>query len=240
MASATSCNLLLQRLPADALEEVMEKSELVQYELRQVLIEPGEPIKYVVFPESGVLSLLSRVDDDTLIELATIGKEGMLGVSAAFGICTVPEIVVCQVYSSARRLEVKTFQALIAKYPEFLAVCHRYTVGLFSQVAYTTGCNRSHSIQQRCARWMLHTLDRCEGTKFPMTQEALAAMLGVSRTGVNLAAGLLAKAKVINYVRGRVTVLNRKGLEEASCDCYFRMDKNFEDVMATKNSLMCS
>ncbi len=234
MASVTSCNFLLQSLSAEALEEVMDKSELVQYELRQVLIEPGKPFKFVVFPESGVLSLLARVDDDTLIELATIGKEGMVGFSATFGISTVPETVFCQVYSSARRLEVKTFQTLISKYPEFSQVCQRYTIGIFSQVAYTTGCNRTHSIQQRCARWMLHTLDRCEGTKFPMTQEALAAMLGVSRTGVNLAAGLLAKAKIINYVRGRVTVLNRKGLEEASCECYVKMDKNFQEVMATK------
>jgi len=220
------------------LEEIMEVSELVHYDLREYLVEAGETIKFVNFPESGVLSLVSRMEDGTLIELATIGKEGMIGINAALGVDSSPEVVFCQVDAVARRLEVPHFQALLKKYPEFSIICQRYAVSLFSQVAYTTGCNRTHSIQQRCARWMLHTLDRCEGDKFPLTQEALAAMLGVSRTGVNLAAGLLLKAKIITYVRGRVTILDRKRLEETSCDCYVRMGNNFQDVMALSGSVL--
>jgi len=233
MASGEQGNILLQSLPPEILAAVLLKSDLVHYDMREYLLDGCQPIKFVDFPESGVLSLLSKMEDGTLIELATIGREGMVGVSVALGVSNAPDIVFCQVESTSRRIESKEFQGLQRKYPLLAELCQRYAVSLFSQVASTTGCNRTHSIQQRCARWMLHTLDRCDGNRFPLTQEFLAAMLGVSRTGVNLAAGILAKAKTITYVRGRVTVLDRKGLEAACCPCYVNMLIKCSSIMAT-------
>ncbi|HEY9681050.1 MAG TPA: helix-turn-helix domain-containing protein [Oculatellaceae cyanobacterium] len=102
---------------------------------------------------------------------------------------------------------------------------------LFEQVALNTGCNRSHSVEHRCARWLLLTHDRCDTDEFPLTQEFLATMLGVSRSAINGVALLLSKAKLIKYVRGKITVLDRAGLEELCCDCYFKMRKCFDEVV---------
>ncbi len=224
-------NLLLRSLPLAIREAILNASELVHLDLRENLIEPNKPIRFVDFPESGVMSLLQPMDDGSLVEIANIGSEGMVGVTVVLGVRTIGEIAFCQVEGSARRIPTDAFLHLVKMYPELLSLCQRYAVTLFDQVARNTGCNRTHSVEERCARWLLLTHDRCHTNQFVLTQEFLSLMLGVSRTGVNLAAGILSKAQLISYVRGKITILDRAGLEAVSCECYEAMTSYFRQVM---------
>ncbi|MBP6747506.1 Crp/Fnr family transcriptional regulator, partial [bacterium] len=180
---------------------------------------------------SGVMSLISVMEDGSQIELTLIGREGMLGLPILLGVEAIGQKIACQVDATAWRLKGQDFLDLVKRHPELGEICQRYAVAMFEQVAITIGCNRSHSIDKRYARWLLLTHDRCDSDNFIATQGFLASMLGVSRTGVNIAAGALLKAKLINYVRGKVTILDRKSLEAATCECYFAMGKSFENLM---------
>jgi CRP-like cAMP-binding protein len=224
-------NLLLQRLPADIQQDILRHAELVHLDLHERVHEPDKEIKFVDFPNSGVWSLITPMEDKSLVELATVGREGMIGIPLLLDVRSNAQLVFCQVEGTAARIEAKAFHTLLEKHPEFDRLCRRYTLSVFDQVARNNGCNRLHSIEARCARWMLLTLDRCDGNQFPLTQEFLAAMLGVSRTGVNLAAGGLARRNCISYVRGRVKVLDRAELERTACACYNAMNRDFEKLM---------
>lgn len=193
----------------------------------------GKPITFIDFPESGVVSLLQPMQDGSLVEIANIGNEGMVGVSLALGVARTGEIAFCQVEGTSWRIGADNFLVLTKQHSELHALCQRYAVTLFDQVARNTGCNRTHSIEERCARWLLLTQDRCHSNQFVLTQEFLSLMLGVSRSGVNLAAGILAKAQLISYVRGKVTILDREGLESVSCECYAELVSYFHRVMDT-------
>jgi len=231
MSSHEKRNLLLRTLPAHVAAAVYAAGEVVHLELREHVIEPNKVQKFVDFPETGVMSLLTPMDDGSLVEIATVGNEGMIGVSQIYGVFTVAEICFCQVVGSSLRIESARFRALVNEHPELLALCQRYTMTLFNQVARNLGCNRTHSVEERCARWLLQTHDRCNRGPFTLTQEFLAIMLGVSRTGVNLAAGVLARAGLITYVRGRIDILDRAGLELVCCDCYASMNQYYNDIM---------
>jgi CRP-like cAMP-binding protein len=224
-------NLLLSRLSPLIIEDVRAAAELVHFDMRENVIEPNQTIGYVDFLDSGVMSLVSVMEDGSQIELALIGREGMLGLPLLLGVEAVGQKIACQVDASAWRLKAQDFLDLVKRHPELGEVCQRYAVAMFEQVAITIGCNRSHSIDKRYARWLLLTHDRCDSDNFIATQGFLASMLGVSRTGVNIAAGALLKAKLITYVRGKVTILDRKKLELATCQCYFTLGKSFENLM---------
>lgn len=224
-------NLILRMLSKNAVEEILAAAEFVHLELRETIIEPNKPIKYVDFPETGVMSLMTPIDAGTLIEIATIGYEGMVGSSLALGVSFIPDTVFCQVIGSAWRINTETFQKLLLKHDDLQTLCRRYTVTLFDQTARNASCYRSHSIEERCARWLLLTQDRCGSDEFTLTQEFLSNMLGVSRTGVNLAAGRLAKRKLITYARGKMKVLDRTGLEDVCCSCYASLQTYYAGVM---------
>lgn len=224
-------NLLLLSLAPDITQEILNQSELVHLDLREHIIEPNKTIGFIDFPETGVMSILQPMADGSLVEIANIGNEGMVGVTVALGVSTIGELIFCQVEGSAWRIPAKLFLPLLKNHPTLLSLCHRYAVTLFDQVARNTGCNRTHSIEERCARWLLLTQDRCHSNQFILTQEFLSLMLGVSRTGVNLAAGMLSKAQLISYVRGKVTILDRAGLEAVSCECYQAMTSYFKQIM---------
>jgi CRP-like cAMP-binding protein len=227
-------NLLLRSLPLEVWHAVLEKSELVQLDLRESVIKPNIAMTYVDFPENGVISLLQPMADGSLVEVANIGNEGMLGVTVLFDAFEVGETAFCQVEGKAYRIAIDSFVELLKRYPQLRSVCERYTVTLLDQLSRNSGCFRTHSTAQRCARWMLSTHDRCHKKTFILTQEFLALMLGVSRTSVNQAAGLLAKAELISYVRGKVIVLDRVGLEQASCICYSEMSNYYNKIMLAK------
>jgi CRP-like cAMP-binding protein len=233
MTPPTSHNLLLRSLPKEQMYRVMSVAELVHLGVREPIIEPNETISFVDFPESGVISIVSPMGDDKLVEIANIGYEGFVGSQVLLGVDSSPEQAFCQVPADAWRISTADFRQLVDESPHLSYICHRYVATLLHQIACNGSCNWIHSIEKRCARWLLLAHDRVEGDQFALTQETLAMMLGVTRDGVNLAAGNLAKANLINYVGGKVTILDRFGLEKAACECYSTMRAYFEKTLGS-------
>lgn len=226
-------NLLLSKLERGKLDTILRAAELVHLDIRDNVILPDTKIEFVDFPEIGVTSLVTPMEDGSLIEIATIGNEGFVGSSVLLGVEAVPEWAFCQVAGSSWRLPIKDFKRLLSAYPEFSKLCERYGVAVFSQVARNMGCNWTHSIEERCARWLLLTHDRVDGNRFYLTQEFLAMMLGVTRSGVNAAAGVLQKAGLITYVRGTITILDRCALEKVACPCYSAISSYFRATFSS-------
>jgi CRP-like cAMP-binding protein len=214
-------NALLEPLPDGELEAIAEVAEAVTLELREPIYEIGERIEHVVFPFDCVCSLVSVMEDGRSVEVGTVGREGFVGVpvllEAGF---TSEHRALAQIGGSALRLDAADFQRLVDEAGALRTMLHRYTLALLAQVAQASACNRLHSLEQRCARWMLMTHDRVGHDEFPLTQEFLAQMLGVRRAGVNEAQQALSNAGVISYARGILTILDRAGLERRSCQCY--------------------
>ncbi len=213
-------NVLLRCLSPAVREAVLAEAQLIFLDLREIIVEPKKPILHVDFPEKGVMSLLKPMEDGSLVEIATIGNEGMIGIALVMDVPAMDELAFCQVEGSSLRIPAEAFCKLLKEYPELKSICLRYSMVLADQIARNMGCNRTHNVEERSARWLLMTQDRCRSDQFSLTQEFLSAMLGVSRTGVNLAAGILSKAGFISYVRGKISILDRVGLESVACPCY--------------------
>lgn len=222
-------NLLLRKLPKNHLDDLLSSAEFVHFNLRDYLIEQDKPIQSVSFPESGVISVLTQIDS-RLVEIANVGNEGFIGIPVLLGVESIPEVAFCQVEGAGWRVPAEKFRQMLMQTPELESLCHRYLATFLNQVARNSGCNWTHSIEERCARWLLLTHDRVDGDEFHLTQEFLATMLGVTRGGVNLAAGVLAKANLITYVRGKITVLDRPGLEQSTCECYGAIRRYFNET----------
>lgn len=199
--------------------------------MRDPIYQPNEPFRHVYFPETAVGSILTVLDDATEIEVATIGQEGVLGLPVILGARTSPGKAFWQVPGKTWRLDASVLRAEMKNGGAVAAALHIYIQAFFTQLAQAATCNRVHKIDQRCARWLLMTHDRVEGDNFPLTQEFLAQMLGVRRTGVPEVAGRLQEAGLIEYRRGRITVLNREGLEKASCECYRIVRAEFDRLL---------
>jgi CRP-like cAMP-binding protein len=225
-------NLLLDRLPKEQLDRVLAVSEFVHLDLRESVSEPQKAMKFVDFPESGVISIVTVMDNGRMVEIANVGREGFVGVPVFLKLESIAEKAFCQVEATAWRVSANDFKKLLAESPELDSLCKKYTGTFLNQIARNSGCNWTHSIEERCARWLLLTHDRVDGNEFILTQDFLAMMLGVTRGGVNVAAGILAKANLITYARGKITVLDRKGLEEVTCECYGSMRKYFDQTFA--------
>lgn len=234
---STNNNLLLASLPLAVAASIVRGSEFVHFDLRDKVIEPNEPIKFVHFVESGVMSLLKVMEDGSPVELATIGNEGMLGVPLATGIDSISALVMCQVESSAWRIPIADYNTLTKSAPSLVQLGLRYAMVLFEQIALTTGCNQTHSVDKRCAKWILLTHDRSKNSTFPMTQEFLANMLGISRTIVNATAVRLQEHQIISYVRGKITILDRLALEGESCECYTALGLLYKNSMLAEAPL---
>lgn len=214
-------NRVLAGLPEQAYRECVQALEPVELDQRQVLFEQNQPITHVYFPVNSVASLLTVMQDGSAVECATVGNEGVVGLPVFLGAHSLPMRASAQVPGLALRMDAATFRRLLAREDGPLqTVLHRYTQAIFSQVAQNVACNQLHAIEQRCARWLLMTDDRVDGPEFPMTQEFLAQMLGVRRASVSEVASRLADDGYLHYRRGALTILNRHGLEELSCECY--------------------
>jgi CRP-like cAMP-binding protein len=224
-------NRLLDSLPRPDLERLRPHLEAVSVGVKHVVYEPNGPIKHVYFPINCVISLVTYLEDGASVEMATIGLEGMVGLPIFLGTDTMPSRAFGQVPGDALRITAAAFTEEIQRNGPLVRVLNRYTQALFNQVAQTTACNRVHLVEQRCARWLLQTHDRVGSDQFSLTQEFLAQMLGVRRTGVSAAAGLLQKAGLIRYARGRITVLDRPGLESAACECYRVIKREFDRLI---------
>jgi CRP-like cAMP-binding protein len=213
-------NRLLAVLPGEQVERLEPKLEAVALDFKQLLYEPGKPIEHVYFPTSCVASLVTVVDGGQPIEIATVGREGMVGLPVFLEADEVPGRGFIQVAGGALRMDAREFKEETRRGGALTNLLLRYTQALFNQVAQSAACNRAHAVEERCARWLLMTHDRVGQDQFFLTQEFMGHMLGVRRATVNVAAGMLQKAGFITYTRGRITVLDRKGLESASCECY--------------------
>jgi CRP-like cAMP-binding protein len=187
---------------------------------KHVFYEPGQPIPYVHFVTRGVASLLAILDDGEAVEVSTIGHEGMVGLPLFLGSVTTPGRSIMQVPGEGLRMSAEVFTREVRPGTALHARLHLYTQALMIQMAQSLACNRLHSIEQRCARWLLMTQDRAGSNGFALTQEFLAQMLGVRRAGVSEVASSLQKQGMIHYRRGQITVLDRIGLEARACACY--------------------
>jgi CRP-like cAMP-binding protein len=219
-ASSWAANRLLAALPAEDLARLRPNLEPVVLTFKGEYAVPGKPIDYVYFPFRGVMSLLIQTSRGESIEVALVGNEGIVGVHAYLGAHLSPFHVICQVPGDGVRMKIKTFQKEMERGGALAAALGYFLEGLLIQIAVSGACNRLHTVEQRCARWMLMTHDRVQGEEFPLTQEFLASMLGIRRAGVNAVASTLKRNGVIRYSRGRVAILNRTGLEAMSCECH--------------------
>ena len=233
-------NRILAALPPDelaVLEPVLEPVNLVS---RRVLCDSGQPIPAVCFPEDAVVSSLSVMADGSAIETATIGNEGMTGLALFHGVDQTPEQAFVQVPGVGHLLSATAFRDALPRCPTLRAQLHLFAQALYSLVAQSSGCNRKHGVDQRCARWLLLVHDRVGRDQWDLTQLFLSQMLGVRRATVTVAAGVLQKAGAIRYSRGRITVVDRALLEAASCECYAVIRSTFDRLMtgrATPNPL---
>ncbi len=231
--SAAVDNRLLASLPAGALAAVLPKLRPVVLTLRQTLYRPDAPIEAVYFPESGMISLVAILDDCTQAEVGIIGNEGMLGTSLLSGIDTSFIEALAQMPGTALRMTIRDFRHEMDADGPLRALVLRYNEALQAQVMQTAACNGRHGSEQRLARWLLMAHDRADGDELPLTQEFVAMMLGVHRPSISVTAGILQRAGLIRYSGGRITVLGREALEDASCECYGAVRRRFAALLDT-------
>jgi CRP-like cAMP-binding protein len=212
-------NRMLARLPRLDRERMLAGSERVDLAFEEILVHPGKPISHVYFPIESFISLVAPIDN-TCLEVALAGDEGMFGLPVSLGVATSNVRALVQGQGSALRMSAKVFQRELAQSAPMRQQMGRYTYVLMTQLAQSAACNRFHLVEQRLARWLLMTADRAHSESFHITHEFLAYMLGVRRAGVTKAASALQKSGLIRYRRGNLEILNRKGLERASCGCY--------------------
>jgi CRP-like cAMP-binding protein len=213
-------NRLLAVLPAAERERLSPHLEPVSMSLGEVVYESGSRLEYVYFPTTSIVSLLYVMADGASAEIAVVGNEGMVGVAVFMGGETTPSRAIVQSAGSAYRLPGHSMKEEFVRGGAMQHLLLRYTQALLTQMAQTAVCNRHHSVDQQLCRWLLLSLDRLPSNKLTMTQELIANMLGVRREGVTEAAGKLQSAGLIQYSRGRITVLDRPGLEGRACECY--------------------
>ena len=215
-------NRLLGALPEPDFERLKGELRTRDGQQKYVLAQSGDPINEVYFPVDAVVSVLTRMDDGASVELATIGNEGLVGVSVAWGAKTMnpKEFATVQVPGTVVIMDAGAFREEVQRQGALASLVERYTQAFFTQVSQQVACNGLHSVEQRCARWLLLTQDRAGTDEFPMTHEFLAQMLGVRRATVTVTAGILQKAGFVQFSRGRVAIVDREGLENTACECY--------------------
>ena len=224
-------NHLLNALPPGDYERLAPFLEPVPMSLGDVLYEPGMRMRYVYFPTTSIVSLLYVMEDGASAEIAIVGNEGILGISLFMGGETTPSRAVVQGAGFGFRLKAQLLKDEFARFGPMLRLLLRYTQALITQMSQTAACNRHHSVDQQLCRWLLLSLDRLATNELVMTQELIANMLGVRREGVTEAAGRLQGAGLIRYRRGRISVLDRPGLEARACECYQVVKKEFDRLL---------
>jgi len=227
-----SRNRLLNLLPPDALEAFVAASDVVTVKTKDILVEPDAPIPYVYFPEDCVISLVVLLEGGGGVEAMTVGNDGCTPVVAFHGVESTGLLGCGQVTGAARRVPRDDFVRLVSERPVFTRVLHRYSQLVFEAVAQSAACNRMHVVEQRCARWLLMSHDRVGRPRFDLTQAFLAQMLGVRRAGVTVAMGILERQGLLSHGRGSVTIVDRAGLERASCECYRAIKRREEKILS--------
>jgi len=232
-------NQLLAALPIRDYQRVLQSLHRVTFSLGQVVHEPGAHLDCAYFPTTSVISLLYTTEVGSTAEIGLIGNDGMVGITLLLGGHATPNQSVAQIAGEAFSMKEDALREEFDRGGPFQKVTLRYTQALITQISQTAVCNRLHSVEKRLCRWLLLCLDRVNSDSLLMTQEFISNMLGGRRESVTAAAGRLQVAGLINYTRGHITVLDRKGLEAMVCECY-RMVKEESDRLASTNSLVLS
>jgi CRP-like cAMP-binding protein len=213
-------NRLLLALPARNLKRLMPELEQIRCQRAQILMDADSALDHVFFPDSGVVSVVAVYADGSVIEMATIGREGCSGVQAILGAKRSSVQLLVQIPGSAVKMSRVAFMQAMQSMPSFRSLMNAYVQAFLEQVMVSVACNGAHSLKQRLARWLLMMRDRSDGDTLPITQDLLAEMLGVHRPSISNAAQELERAGLIERGRRQVTILNRQGLTKASCECY--------------------
>jgi CRP-like cAMP-binding protein len=227
-------NQLLAQLPSSLQQSWFPQLELVDMPLGTVVYEAGTTLSHVYFPLTSIVSLLYVMENASSAEIAVVGNEGIVGVSLFMGGESTPSRGVIQSAGKSFRLPAQVMKDEFALGGPLMHLLLRYTQALIAQMSQTAVCNRHHSLSQQLCRWLLLSLDRLQGNELVMTQDLIANMLGVRREGVTANALKLQEAGLIRYVRGRITVLDRKGLETRSCECYAVVKKEYDRLLPAR------
>jgi CRP-like cAMP-binding protein len=222
-------NKLLASLPDDDFARLQPQLQTIPVKLKYVFHASGAPLREVFFPNGGVASITTVMHDGRVVETATVGKEGMVGMEAFWGAERTTGQTMMQVSdTSAERLSVSAFKAELDRRGALYNAVQRYSQALMVLMMHSTACMALHQIQERCCRWLLMTHDRVSADQFQLSHEFLAMMLGATRPTVTVVVGTLQKAGLITSRHGRFTVLDRPGLEDASCECYAAVQHHFD------------
>ena len=213
-------NRLLSALPREEYERLLPHLEPVRLHKGRIIYEAGDTAHSAFFVNGGMISLLSTTEQGEVIEVAMVGSEGVTGIPIVLRVNRMPYRAMVQLPVDALRIKAPVLRQEFDRGGRFQHLLLCYTHALFTQVAQSAVCNRFHSVGERLCRWLLVSRERVGSDSFDLTQEFIAHMLGMPRSGVSAAAGALQKAGLIGYSRGRITILDREGLEEASCECY--------------------
>jgi len=224
-------NRLLAALPPEDLARLRPRLELVEFDVRQVIQVPDEPIAAVYFPEGGWVSMMALLVDGNSAEVGIVGYEGMVGLPLLLGSDRSPTEAMIQAPGKFLRLGAGAFREELDRSAALRTLLLRYALAFQAQVTQTAACNGHHALDQRLARWLLTAHDRADGDEFPMTQEFLAVMLCVHRPGVTVAARLFQQAGLIRYSNGHMTITDRAGLESAACECHGAVAREFQRLL---------
>jgi CRP-like cAMP-binding protein len=224
-------NHLLAAIPAEVFDRLAHHLELVAMPLGEVLYESGGKLHHVYFPTTAIVSLHYVMENGATAEIAGVGNEGVVGISLFMGGNTTPSRATVQTAGYGYRLKERLMMEEFNRAGPMMRLMLRYTQALITQMSQTAVCNRHHSMEQQMSRWLLSTLDRLPSQELIRTQELIASMLGVRREGITETAGELQRAGLISYRRGHITVLNRAGLEERSCECYNVVKNEFRRLL---------
>jgi CRP-like cAMP-binding protein len=222
-------NKLLARLPPDELARITPLLTTIPFDKRAVLLRPNQPIQRVVFPNGGVASVTMNMQDGRMVEIATVGREGLVGLEAFFGEAIMPTETMVQVPDcDAESMTADAFVREMNRPGPFQAGVLRYWQGFQTLIMQSTACMALHPVQERCCRWLLMAHDRVGKDEFDLSHEFLAMMLGVTRPTVTVIAGILQKAGLIQYRHGHLTIIDRASLEDGSCECYATVKAQFD------------
>ena len=230
-------NRLIDALSASELKRIRRHLELVEMPLGAVVYESGRHISYVYFPTDSIVSLLYVLESGASAEIAVVGNEGVVGVSLFMGGETTPSRAVVQSAGSAFRMSGAVMKQEFTRGRSMQHLMLRYTQALITQMAQTAVCNRHHSIEEQLCRWLLLSADRLSTNELRMTQELIANMLGVRREGVTEAAGKLQEDGLIEYSRGRITIVDRPKLEKRVCECYAVVKTEYDRLLPNEMAL---
>jgi len=231
-------NRLLAALPSGDRDRIVPDLQIVPLRLREVLHKSGEPVRHVYFPDGGFLSIVTVLEDGRMVEVATVGREGAVGMAAGLdGLPVSSASMVQGEHETCYRMAAGAYRREMDRRGAFYELLTRYAQALVGVIMQSTACNAVHSVEQRLARWLLMAQDRMGGDGFPLTQEFVAMMLGANRPTVTVVAGTLQKAGLITYHRGHLTILDREELESASCECYRAATKLLKAVTSPPRSV---